>query len=128
MADRHTCIVVPVLLRPDPTSPNTACFGVIVKCDAVGYCGFKLAQGDEETISRIVGFFPRYGRENFEQTMKWAAHDIEYAFEQEKSRPGAFANLIRPRENVIRYDSPRSSLASDPSAELVRQYETCVSV
>lgn len=126
MAEKFNCIVVPVLLRPDPTSPSTACVGVIVKCDATGYFGFKTAQGDENATSRIVGFFPRYGRANFEQAMAWAAHDIEYAIEREKNAPGAFANLIRARENVIRYGSAMTSLSADPAAELDRQYEQLV--
>ena len=58
MSEEHTCIVVPVVLRPDPTTPDTACFGVIVTCAETGFCGFRLAQGDEEAIARIVGFFP----------------------------------------------------------------------
>ena len=126
MVGEYNCIVVPVMLRPDCTSPNTACFGVIVKCDAVGYCGFRIAQGDEDVVSRIVGFFPKYGRTNFERAMAWARHDIEYAIAQEKMRPGAFANLIRPRENVIRYGAARTSRSSDPAAELDRQYEQLV--
>ena len=126
MPEKHICVVVPVMLRPDPASPNTACFGVIVRCDETGYCGFRLSQGDEAAISRIVGFFPAYGREKFEQAMAWAAHDIEYAIEQERTRPGSFANLIRPRENVIRYAAAQVTKATDPAAELDRQYELLV--
>ena len=58
--------------------------------------------------------------------MLWAAHDIEYAIEQEKKSPGAFNNLIRPRENVIRYGTAQTSKAVDPAAELDRQYEQLV--
>ena len=126
MHEKHNCIVVPVILRPDPVSPNAACFGVIVKCDETGYFGFKTAQGDESVVSRIVSFFPKYGRSNFEQAMAWAAHDIEYAIEQEKTSSGAFNNLIRPRENVIRYGTAQTSKAVDPAAELDRQYEQLV--
>lgn len=126
MADGHACIVVPALLRPDPTSPDTACFGVIVKCDEVGFWGFRTARGDEAATARIVGFFPKYGRARFEQAMAWAAHDVEYAIEQERKRPGAFANLIRPRENAIRYGAAQLSRAADPAAELDRQYERLV--
>ena len=126
MPEKHNCIVVPVMLRPDLVSPNTACFGVIVKCDEIGYFGFKTAQGDESAVSRIVSFFPKYGRRNFEQAMAWAAHDIEYAIEQEQKSSGAFYNLIRPRENVIRYGMAQTSKAVDPAAELDRQYEQLV--
>lgn len=126
MSDKYTCIVVPVMLHPDPASPNTACFGVIVRCDEAGYFGYRLSKGDEATISRIVGFFPKYGREKFEQAMTWATHDIEYSINQEKKHPGAFANLIRPRENVIRYATAQMSKATNPAAELNRQYELLV--
>lgn len=126
MPEKHTCIVVPILLRPDCTSPNTACFGVIVKCDETGYFGYRTAQDDESAIGRIVSFFPKYGRHNFERAMSWAAHDIEYAFKLEETIPGSFANLIRPRENVIRYGQARTSKAIDPAAELDRQYEQLV--
>ena len=39
---------------------------------------------------------------------------------------GAFANLIRARENVIRYGSAMTSLSADPAAELDRQYAQLV--
>lgn len=58
--------------------------------------------------------------------MAWATHDIEYSINKEKKHPGAFANLIRPRENVIRYSSAQMSKATDPAAELNRQYELLV--
>lgn len=69
------CAVVTVCLRPTPVSPESACFGIIVKCDGAGFFGYKLAQGDERVIERISGFFPRYGRDNLMRAMDWAAHD-----------------------------------------------------
>ena len=128
MPERYNCAVVTVCLRPTPVSPESACFGVIVKCDAGGFFGYKLAQGDERAIERIAGFFPRYGRENVVRAMEWAAHDIDFAIEGEKKGRAAFQNLIRPRENVIRYGSPFVVATDSPEAELERQYEKLVSL
>lgn len=128
MSDYHNCVAVTVSLRPSPISPESACFGMIVKCDDTGYFGYKLAQNDEKAISRIVGFFPRYGRANLMRAMEWAAHDIDFTIEGEKSGRATFANLIRPRENVIRYGSPFVVVTDDPAAELEHQYDKLVSL
>jgi len=122
------CAVVTVCLRPTPVSPESACFGVIVKCDGVGFSGYKLAQGDERAIERIAGFFTRYGRDNVMRAMEWAAHDIDFAIEGEKEGRATFKNLIRPRENVIRYGSPFVVATDNPESELERQYENLVSL
>ena len=128
MPQRYNCAVVTVCLRPTPVSPESACFGVIVKCDDSGFFDYRLAQGDERVIERIAGFFPRYGRDNLMRTMEWAAHDIDFAIEVEKKGRAAFQNLIRPRENVIRYGSPFVVATDDPASELERQYESLVSL
>ena len=122
------CAVVTVCLRPTPVSPESASFGVIVKCDGEGFFGYRLAQSDERVIERIAGFFPRYGRDNVMRAMDWAAHDIEFAIEGEKEGRAAFRNLIRPRENVIRYGSPFVVATDIPASELERQYEILVSL
>ena len=128
MPERYNCAVVTVCLRPSPVSPETACFGVIVKCDGAGFFSYKLAQGDERVIERIAGFFPRYGRDNLMRAMEWAAHDIEFAIEDERDGRAAFRNLIRPRENVIRYGSPSVVATDNPASELERQYEKLVTL
>ena len=128
MPERYNCAVVTVCLRPTPVSPESACFGIVIKCDDTGFFGYKLAHGDERVIERISGFFPRYGRENVVRTMEWAAHDIDFAIEGEKKGRAAFQNLIRPRENVIRYGSPFVVATDDPASELERQYENLVTL
>ena len=122
------CVVMTICLRPSPVSPESACFGVIVKCDGVGFFDYKLAQVDERAIERIAGFFLRYGRDNVVRAMEWAAHDVDFAIEGEKEGRAAFRNLIRPRENVIRYGSPFVVATDDPASELERQYENLVSL
>ena len=126
--DRHFCEVVPVYVRPQSMVDEQACFGVIVRCPSANFYGYRLAHGDEAVIARIVSFFPRYGRTGLEQAMAWAAQDIEYTFDRERNKGdrSAFANLIRPRENVVRYGKPQAVLAADPAAELDCLYRRSV--
>jgi hypothetical protein len=128
MNDTYNCTVVTVSLRPSPISQENACFGIILKCDETGFCDYKLARHDDKVIDRIVNFFPKYGRQNLMRTMEWAAHDITFAIQGEKTGQFSFANLIRPRENVIRYGSPFAVSSADPASELDRQYEVNVAV
>ena len=128
MDELHNCAVVTVCLRPSPISPESACFGIVVKCDETGFFNYKLAQDDERAISRISGFFPRYGRKNLLRAMEWAAHDIDFTIQGERNGCATFANLIRPRENVIRYGAPFVVATEDPASELERQYEMLVSL
>lgn len=102
------CVVMTVCLRPSPVSPKSACFGIIVKCDGVGFFDYKLAQVDERAIERIAGFFPRYGRDNVVRAMEWAAHDVDFAIEGEKEDRAVFQDLIRPRAIVRRLLSRRT--------------------
>ena len=124
----YFCEVVPVYVRPQSMVDEQACFGVIVRCPSANFYGYRLAQGDEAAIARIVSFFPRYGRAGLEKAMAWAAQDIEYTFGKERNEgdKGAFANLIRPRENVVRYGAPQAVVASDPAAELEDLYRRSV--
>ena len=126
--DRHFCEVVPVYVRPQSMVDEQACFGVIVRCPSANFYGYRLARGDEAAIARIASFFPRYGRAGLERAMVWAAQDIEYTFDRERNKgdKGAFANLIRPRENVVRYGAPQAVFATDPAAELDDLYRRSV--
>ena len=126
--NRHFCEVVPVYVRPQSMVDEQACFGVIVRCPSANFYGYRLAHGDEAAIARIMSFFPRYGRAGLEQAMAWAAQDIEYTFDREriKGDKGAFANLIRPRENVVRYGAPQAVFSTDPAAELDDLYRRSV--
>lgn len=126
--DRHFCEVVPVYMRPQSMVDEQACFGVVVRCPTANFYGYRLAQGDEAAIARITSFFPRVGRAGLERAMTWAAQDIEYTFDREKNKgdKGAFANLIRPRENLVRYGAPQAVFTADPVVELDDLYRRSV--
>ena len=126
--DRHFCEVVPVYMKPQSMVDEQACIGVIVRCPTANFYGYRLAQGDEDAIARIAAFFPRHGRAGLERALTWARQDIEYTFDRElnKGDKGAFANLIRPRENFVRYGAPQAVLSADPAAELEDLYRRSV--
>ena len=126
--DRHFCEVVPVYMRPQSMVAEQACFGVVVRCPTANFYGYRLAQGDEAAIARITSFFPRVGRAGLERAMTWAAQDIEYTFDRERNQgdKGAFANLIRPRENLVRYGAPQAVFTADPVVELDDLYRRSV--
>ena len=128
MIGDYICSFVTVKLHPSPASSEHAYFGVVGRCDATGFFASKLARNDEKVISRIVNFFPKYGLANILRAMEWATNDIEFTIAETRKGHDIFANLIRPRENVIRYGAPIAVATDDPVAELERQYEFFVAV
>ena len=119
MMNGHVCIVVPVYIRPMSIVEEQACIGVLLRCPETDCCAYRLATDDEGVKERVLGFFPKLRRETLEQVLAWAAHDIEFTFDRErKGDKAAFHNLIRPRENIVRYGKPQALLSSDPHGEL----------
>lgn len=126
----HVCIVVPVYVRPHGMVEEQACLGVLLRCPSADCYVYRLATDDEAVKTRVLNFFPKLGRETLEQVLAWASHDIEFTFEAERQKgdKGAFANLIRPRENIVRYGEPQALQSPDPAAELDRLYHLAVGV
>jgi len=118
------CSIVPVYVKPQSLNEERACIGLIAHCPEIGYRAYCIADGDERVVSRIAAFFPRFGRDQILRAMGWARHDIELAFlrEQQEGDEKAFANLIRPRENVVRYGSPQALLSENPAKDFDRLY------
>lgn len=125
------CIVVPVHFCPYPETGEFACFGVLLHCRQTGYCGYIIGK-ERNVAKRIHGFFRELPKEVYRFAREAAERDIEAAFERMRSPDFAslttdvLRNLIRPRENVIRYGSPIAVMSDDPVAELTRQYERIV--
>ena len=125
--DGHVCIVVPVYIRPMSIVDEQACLGVLVRCPETDCYAYRLATDDETAKARVLGFFPNLKRATLEQVLAWAAHDIEFSFDRErKGDKAAFHNLIRPRENIVRYGEPQALLSADPLGELDGLYHRAV--
>jgi len=128
MTKNHMCFIVPVYVQPQSLTDEKACIGMIARCPETGYLSQRIADDDERIVSRIVGFFPKFGRAQLLRAMQWARHDIELAFSRERREGGdqAFANLIRPRENIVRYGSPQGLITEDPARDFDRVYRKIV--
>ena len=126
--DGYVCIVVPVYVRPMSIVEEQACLGVLIRCPDADCYAYRLATDDEAVKTRVLGFFPRLSRATLEQVLAWAVHDIEFAFDRERNKgdKSAFHNLIRPRENIVRFGEPQALLTSDPLGELDGLYHRAV--
>ena len=123
-----TCQIVTVLLKPSVVREDLATIGVIVRCEATGFAGFRLIDPNSGRVSDLDRFFPGYGVANIRQAIAWAEGDIRFALARERQPDGkgTFENLIRPRENVVRYGAPRVALTVDPAAVLDREFRKLV--
>lgn len=128
--DTHVCIVVPVYVRPHGMVEEQVCLGVLLRCPSADCYVYRLATEDEAVKTRVLNFFPRMKRETLEQVLDWASHDIAYTFDLERNHgdKGAFHNLIRPRENIVRYGEPQALVTADPAGELDRLYHLAVGI
>ena len=133
MTDKlHPCLVIPITFRPYAETGEFACFGVLLHCPETGYINYRLSEGDRRTTDRINNFFKEIGRDIFRMTLKSAKRDLEQVinaqdnlFEHEHFQE-LLANLIRPRENLIRYGEAMAVMAADPANELKIQYSRLV--
>ena len=128
MSDRYICEVYPVYVRPQSMTDEQACIGVIVRCPQIGFRSYRLVTSDEKIVERILNFFPSYGRERLDRALAWAKNDIERAFaiEQDTGDDDAFRNLVRPRENAVRYGALQVVSTDDPDREVDDLYRRSV--
>lgn len=131
-ASPHPCLVIPITFRPYAETGEFACFGVLVHCPETGYVGYRIGEKDRRVTERINNFFKEIGRDIFPMTLKSAKRDLEQVvkapfdlFDRNRAR-ALLENLIRPRENLIRYGEPMAVMSSDPAAEVDRQYALLV--
>jgi len=124
----YVCEVVPVYVRPQPITDEKACVGVIVRCPEADIATYRLVEQGNASFERIAQFFPRLGRENLKRALEWSKNDIEFSFasEDRKLVEKRFANLIRPRENVVQYGSPQIHVTQSPQEEVERIYHNLV--
>ena len=131
-AQPHPCLVIPITFRPYAETGEFACFGVLVHCPETGYIGYRIGEKDRRVTDRINNFFKEIGHDIFKMTLKSAKRDLEqvanapsdlFAHNQTKT---LLDNLIRPRENLIRYGDPMAVMTDNPVAELNRQYALIV--
>jgi len=129
---QRPCIVVPVSFRPYPETEEFACVGVILHSPLDNRFCYRLAKASDRAFHRASGFFREIDAAIFKTALKCARLDIEHMITMAteeldpRLRENAFCNLIRPRENIIRYGRPRAVMTDDFEKEAEQQYEKIV--
>jgi len=124
----YLCEVVPVYVRPKPIVDEKACVGVVVRCPEADFFDWRLVDQSTPSLDRIANFFPHFGRENLVRALAWAKSDIEYSIAGTSKEivEKRFANLVRPRENVVQYGAPQVCVTQSPHDEIGRIYQSLV--
>lgn len=124
----YLCQVVPVYLRPQPLTEEKACIGVIVRCPEASFADYRIVEPGSAAAERIASFFPRFGHDNLKRALEWSKQDIAYslAAANDDEAERRFANLIRPRENVIQYGAPQIRVTQSPQEDTDRIYQLSV--
>lgn len=122
----YICQIVPVYVRPQPLTDEKACIGVIVRCPETSFADYRIVEANSASADRIASFFPRFGRENLARAIEGSRHDIAFSLADEREAGKRFANLIRPRENVVQYGIPLTQVLTDVAGAANRIYEMLV--
>lgn len=132
LESQQPCVVTPVTFRPYPETGEFACFGVVLRCRATGFFGYRLGNGSRAVSSRVRSFFREIPASVFRLAAEAARADIQRVAESFRA-PGLGAdadamlrNLVRPRESLVRFGAPMAVMSDDPAAELDRQYLSIV--
>lgn len=129
---RIACVVVPIVFRPYPETEEFACIGVLLHSPVDNRFGYRLTKASERAFNRANSFFREVDVAIFKYALRCARQDIEGMITKAteeldpRIRGNAFINLVRPRENFIRYGKPRAVMTDDFEGETERQYERIV--
>lgn len=133
--NKTICNFATLRFRPFPETEEFACFGVVMLCANTKQFDFKIGA---EAKGRISHFFGELDDGVFRDTRKYIL-DVLTGLKQridqinttgdfcEGNTPDSlFDNLIRPRENIVKFSPPFTVVCDNPQAELQRQYNNIV--
>lgn len=122
---KFACLYAIVRFLPYTETGEFANVGVVLTCPQTGYFDFKLLN----RVRRITAFFEeleanvyRSARKSFENELKSVKITVEAQRLTSDIADAAFkrmfAELVRPRESMIRFDQPRVVLTEAPAEKL----------
>jgi Protein of unknown function (DUF3037) len=91
--------------------------GIVLTCESNRYFGFRLL---DRRVARITRFFELSDTKSLRAGLRAVAEELE-RIQQTAHREkfdAAFAELVRPRETVFRFDAPRALMTADPERAL----------
>ncbi len=131
----YACQYAIVRFLPYAETGEFANVGVVLMCPQTGYFNFKLLN----RVRRISAFFEELETSIFRNARKSFAAELARVravmvatrvTDLEQPTPTnkilfnhLFAEIVRPREAMIRFDDPRVVLTSDPDEKLAELYE-----
>lgn len=119
----------PVYVRKISMVQEQVCIGFFARSQKNDFYVYRLAKDDAAVKARVLNFLKNLSPEALERAFELAENAITYTFRREQEGDkGAFHNLIRPRENFVRYGEPQMVTIRDPEKDLDRLYHQCVGV
>lgn len=121
------CLYAIVRFAPFVETGEFANVGIVLMAPAQRYFGFKLLG---KRYSRITHFFEQLDAQVFRATLKALRQELQRVAVLLDRQPltdtafakNLFAEVVRPRETVIKYSEPRTVLADAPEATLAELY------
>ena len=127
------CVYAIVRFTPFVETGEFANVGIILMAPVQRHFAFKLMI---QKHSRVTHFFEQLDAQVFKATMKHLRNELErvagvlrqhgfdkrYKFNDLELARNLFAEIVRPRETVIKFSEPRALLADDPAGVLDELY------
>lgn len=117
---------------PYPETEEFVNIGVLLHCAETDYLDFRLTN----KRGRITGFFPEIHREMVQATLSAFSEELRMARGEKRSDATqllineslgitgrVFHEVIRPRESLVRFSSPRTAMAQNPQMKLQEIFE-----
>jgi hypothetical protein len=132
---KYACQYAIVRFLPYAETGEFANVGIVLTCPQTGYFDFKLST----KIRRVSAFFEELDSSIFRNTQKSFKAELvrvramlAAAYGNDQEQPTQinkalfnhlFAEIVRPREAMIRFDDPRVALTENPNEKLTELFE-----
>lgn len=127
---RLPCRYAVVQFLPFTETGEFANIGVVLACPATGYLGFKL---QTRRWGRVTAFFDEISASTYRHAVRAFGLELERVrlaaanLPDTARRPDAlrqlFANLVHPREALMRFGAPRALLTEAPASAVGQLFE-----
>jgi hypothetical protein len=106
---------------PYPETGEFANVGVVLACPSREFIGAQFLS--TKKTARITGFFDRLDKKLYRTALKYFEGDVRRTIElvgkrREHFVTATFSDLVRPRQAIFRFSSPRALMTDNPGDEL----------
>lgn len=130
--NRLACQYAVVRFLPYAETGEFANVGVVLACPETGYFGARLLPTNK--TARITGFFDQLDKRIYREAIAYLRQELERVGKVVEDKCAhehllvtqVFAELVRPREALLRFGETRVILADDPAKTLGNLFATLV--